>query len=140
MTEMVHDARIVPLNHRPQLDDGILLWAGDSRGYWEGDTLVVETKNFNGLTQSFPPSAYGTSYDKFLSERFTRVGRYTTGYEFTIEDPSTFTDKITAIVPISKVDGLLYEYACHAGNYGMANMLRGARQEERMAAAAEGTE
>jgi len=127
---MVHYAPLLPLNGSPHVDDEIRLWAGDSRGYWDGDTLVVETKNFNGMTQSFPPSPYGTSYDKFLIERFTRIDEYTIEYEFTIEDPSTFTDKITAVVPIAKVDGLLYEYACHEGNYGMGNMLRGARLEE----------
>ncbi|MDA0688060.1 MAG: hypothetical protein O2948_05380, partial [Proteobacteria bacterium] len=81
MTEMIHDARIVPLDDRPPLDDDIRLWTGDSRGYWDGDTLVVETRNFNSLTQSF--SVYGTSEDKFLTERFTRTGPYTMEYEFT---------------------------------------------------------
>ena len=91
---------------------------------------MVETKNFNGMTQSFPTSPNGNSYDKFLTERFTRVDDATIEYEFTIDDPGTFTDKITVMVPITKVNGLLYEYACHEGNYGMINMLRGARREE----------
>ena len=132
MTEMIHDARIVPLGDRPQLDDDIRLWSGDSRGYWDGDTLVVETKNFNGLRQTF--NSTGANADMVLTERFTRVAYDTVNYEFTIDDPSTFTDKITAIVPMIKVGGLLYEYACHEGNYGMFNILRGARVEERMAA------
>tara|TARA_B100000470_G_scaffold93989_1_gene72550 strand:- start:226 stop:633 length:408 start_codon:yes stop_codon:yes gene_type:complete len=130
MTEMVHDARIVALGAAPQLNDNIRLWSGNSRGYWDGDALVVETKNFNGMTQSFPTSPNGNSYDKFLTERFTRVDDATIEYEFTIDDPGTFTDKITVMVPITKVNGLLYEYACHEGNYGMINMLRGARREE----------
>ena len=130
MTEMVHDARIVALGAAPQLNDNIRLWSGNSRGYWDGDALVVETKNFNGMTQSFPTSPNGNSYDKFLTERFSRVDDATIEYEFTIDDPGTFTDKITVMVPITKVNGLLYEYACHEGNYGMINMLRGARREE----------
>jgi hypothetical protein len=128
MTEMIHDTRVVPLGDRPRLDEAIGLWSGAPRGYWDGDTLVVETRNFNGLTQSF--SAFGTSKEKVLTERFSRVGPYTVNYEWTIEDPATFTDKITAIVPMTKVDGELYEYACHEGNYGMENILRGARNEE----------
>lgn len=136
LTEMIHDARIVPLDGRPQLDDSIRQWSGDSRGYWDGDTLVVETRNFNGLTQSF--GASGTSMDKVLTERFTRTAFDTVEYEFTIEDPSTYVDKFTAVVPMTKVGGLLYEYACHEGNYGMVNILRGARVEERRAA--EGSE
>jgi hypothetical protein len=130
VTEMIHDARIVPLNAGPKLHDDIRLWSGDSRGHWDGDTLVVETRNFNGLTQSFTTSPNGDSYDKLLTERFTRVDAATIEYEFTVDDPSTFSDKITVMVPMTKVDGLLYEYACHEGNYGMTNMLRGARQEE----------
>jgi hypothetical protein len=132
LTEMIHDARIVPLDGRPHIDDEVGQWSGDSRGYWDGDTLVMETRNFNGLTQSF--SAFGTSAHKLLTERFTRVDPYTVDYEWTIDDPSTFTDKITAIVPMTKVAGQLYEYACHEGNYGMLNILRGERMSERMQA------
>lgn len=128
MTEMIHDARIVPMDGRPHIDDDIRQWSGDSRGYWDGDTLVVETRNFNDKTQSF--SVYGSSYNKKLTERFTRVDEFNVEYEFTIDDPSTFTDTITAIVPMAKVDGLMYEYACHEGNYGMVNTLRGARVED----------
>jgi len=130
MTEMVHDARIVPLDGTPHIDDGIRQWTGDSRGFWEGDTLVVETRNFTGMSQSFKPTPYGDDYDKVITERFTRVNADTMSYEFTIDDPGTFTDKLTAVIPMSLVDGLLYEYACHEGNYGMTNTLRGARWEE----------
>ena len=135
MTEMVHDARIVPLDNDRSLDDNIRLWTGDSRGYYEGDTLVVETKNFNGLRQTF--NSTGANLDMVLTERFARTAFDTVEYAFTIDDPSTFTDKITAIVPMTKVAGQIYEYACHEGNYGMTNILRGMRAEERMAA--EGT-
>ena len=136
MTEMIHDARIVPLydsaEEMDSLHDDIRFYTGDSRGYWDGDTLVVVTQNFNGLSSSFGQA--GTSYDKVLTEKFTRVGPYTVDYEFTLDDPSTYTDKFTAIVSMTKVAGLLYEYGCHEGNYGMENILRGARVEERLAA------
>ncbi|MEQ8953417.1 MAG: hypothetical protein RL120_04725 [Gammaproteobacteria bacterium] len=128
LAEMVHDARIVKLELGTQLDERIGLWSGDSRGFWEGDTLVVITRNFNGLTQSF--DGYGSSAKKLLTERFTRVGDDTIEYEFTIEDPATFRDRITAVVPLTKTPLQLYEYACHEGNYGMGNMLRAARARD----------
>lgn len=132
MTEMIHDARIVRLGDKPDLTDDIRLWSGDSRGWYEGDSLVVETKNFNGLRQTF--SSTGNTMDLVLTEKFTRTAFGTVDYEFTIDDPATFTDKITAVVPMTKVAGQLYEYACHEGNYGMFNILRGRRMEERRAA------
>jgi len=128
LTEMIHDARVVRLGEQPVLDQDLGMWSGDSSGYWEGDSLVVVTRNFNGLTQSF--EGYGSSKNKVLTEQFSRVGPRTIDYQFTIEDPATFTDKLTAIVPITKVDSQLFEYACHEGNYGMANMLRAARRRE----------
>ena len=131
LTEMIHNARIVPLDGRPPLTDDIRQWSGDARGYYDGDTLVVVSTNFNDLTQSF--SAFGTAKDKVLTERFTRVDEVTVNYEWTLEDPATYTDKFTAIVPMTKVAGQLYEYACHEGNYGMVNILRGQRAEERRA-------
>ncbi len=129
-TEMIHDARIVPLVEKPGLPDEIRLWSGDSRGWYEGDTLVVKTKNFNGLRQSLNYSFVGTNEQATLTERFTRTGYDTVDYQFTIDDPGTFTDKLTAIVPLTKVAGRLYEYACHEGNYGMVNLLRGKRFED----------
>ena len=129
MTEMIHDARIVHLGDKPELSDDIRLWSGDSRGWYESDSLVVETKNFNGLRQTF--SSTGNTMDLLLTEKFTRAAFGTVDYEFTIDDPSTFTDKITAVVPMTKVAGQLYEYACHEGNYGMFNILRGKRMEDR---------
>lgn len=132
LTEMIHDSRIVPIYASPadfpSLEHHPRSWTGDSQGYYDGDTLVVVTRNFNGLAPSFGQA--GTSWDKVLTEKFTRVDPYTVNYEFTVEDPATFTDKFTAIVPMTKVAGLLYEYACHEGNYGMVNMLRGARVQE----------
>ncbi|MEQ8313678.1 MAG: hypothetical protein RL839_11945 [Gammaproteobacteria bacterium] len=131
LTEMIHNARIVPLDDRPPLPDEITQWSGDARGYYDGDTLVVVSTNFNGMAAALEP--FGTSHDKVLTERFTRVDDVTVEYEWTLESPSTFTDKITAIVPMTKVAGQLYEYACHEGNYGMVNILRGQRMEERRA-------
>lgn len=131
MTEMIHDARIVRLGDKPALDDDIRLWSGDSRGWYEGDSLIVETRNFNGLRQTF--SSTGNTMDMVLTEKFTRTAFDTVDYQFTIDDPSTFTDRITAIIPMTKVAGQLYEYACHEGNYGMVNILRGERMEERRA-------
>tara|TARA_B100000902_G_scaffold373676_1_gene401905 strand:+ start:311 stop:1345 length:1035 start_codon:yes stop_codon:yes gene_type:complete len=128
LTEMIHDARIVPIGEKPTLDDNIRLWSGDSRGYWDGDTLIVETKNFNGYRQTF--NSTGNNYDMMLTEKFTRTAFDQVVYEFTINDPTTFTDKISAVVPMTKTSGQLYEYACHEGNYGMPNTLRGARVAE----------
>ncbi len=131
MTEMIHDARIVPLGDKPDIDDDIRLWSGDSKGYYEGDALVVVTKNFNGMRQTF--NSTGANHEMVLTEKFSRTAYDTVNYEFTIEDPATFTDKITAIVPMTKVAGQIYEYACHEGNYGMVNILRGERMEEQRA-------
>ena len=139
LTEMIHDARVVPLFDSKEafdnLDDDIRFYTGDSKGYWDEDTLVVVTQNFNGLSASFGQS--GTSYEKILTERFTRVDPFTVDYEFTVDDPATYTDSFTGVVSMTKVAGLLYEYGCHEGNYGMVNILRGARVEERLAAEGE---
>jgi hypothetical protein len=132
---MIHDARVVKLFDDEAsiigLDDTVTLWTGDSRGYWEGESLIVITKNFNGLTASFGSS--GTSSEKILTERFSRVSPDTVNYEFTVDDPATYTAKFSAIVPMTKVAGQLYEYACHEGNYGMVNILRGARVQDSLA-------
>ena len=128
---MIHDACIVQIGERPPPDEKIGLWTGDSRGYWEGDTLVVKTRNFNGLTQSY--SVFGDFEDKLLIEKFYRTDPYTVNYERTLDDPFTLIDRITGIVPMTKVAGQLYEYACHEGNYGMQNILRGERIAEKMA-------
>ena len=130
-TEMIHDARIVPLMDMPSLDQDIRLWSGDSRGWWEQDSLVVQTRNFNGYRQTF--NSTGANYDMVLTERFTRTAYDTVDYAFTIDDPATFTDKISAVIPMTKVAGQIYEYACHEGNYGMENILRGERMAEQRA-------
>ncbi|MEX1034240.1 MAG: hypothetical protein WDZ30_12825 [Cellvibrionaceae bacterium] len=132
MTEMIHDARIVPLDGRPHLPEELPQWSGDSRGYWDGDTLVVETRNFTDKTQSFRSAGIGSNLH--LVERFSRVADDQLDYQFTINDPTTFTKPVTVLVPMVPVDGQLFEYACHEGNYGMINILGGARKEERDAA------
>ena len=134
LTEMVHDARIVPLDGRDHLPAGISQWMGDSRGYWDGDTLVVESTNFTDKVASFNPSvatAIGTGSTLHLTERFSRVGEDTLLYEFTVNDPASFTHPFSGRLPMNRSDLPLYEYACHEGNYGMENLLRGARAEER---------
>jgi hypothetical protein len=120
MNEMVHSARIVPLDGRPQSGQRQLV--GTSRGRWEGDTLVVDTKNFSRET-----SLRGSSANMHLVERFTLVDPETLLYEFTVDDPTTWTRRWTAQVPMRKSEEQIFEYACHEANYGMTNLLRGAR-------------
>ncbi len=138
-TEMVHEARIVPLDGRDPLPDGIRQWMGSSRGRWEGDTLVVETTNFTDKTASFVPFtrfAIGTGRTLHLTERFRLVGADTLVYEFTIVDPASFTRPFTAAIPMKRGTAPLFEYACHEGNYGLRNLLSGARAQEKAAAEA----
>ena len=123
--EMINSARIVPLDGQPHLPERIRQWIGDSRGRWEGGTLVVETTNFLRETHF-----EGSSANLRLVERFTRVGPGELAYEFTAADPQTWTRPWTALIPMTKTDGRIFEYACHEGNYGMVNMLAGARAEE----------
>ena len=130
LVEMIHDARIIPLDGRSHVDEGIRQWLGDSRGRWEGDTLVVETTNFipvNGRALT----VFGAGETTLLVERFTRTGDDTIDYEFTVSDPLEYTRPWTASIPMTSLDGLLYEYACHEGNYGLENILAGARAAER---------
>jgi hypothetical protein len=125
-TEMIHDARVVPLDGRPHLPPAVRLWLGDSRGRWEGDTLVVDTTNFTGKTPF-----RGTDENLHLVERFSRADASTLLYEFTVEDPTAFTRAWTARLPMKKTTERLFEYACHEGNYALVDILRGARFEER---------
>ena len=130
--EMVHDARIVPLDGRDPLPDTVRQWMGSSRGYWDGDTRVVETTNFTGKTASFNPSvstAAGSGTTLHLTERFRRVADDTLLYEYTVDDSATFTRPFTAVLPMKRGEAM-FEYACHEGNYGLFNMLSGARVEE----------
>jgi hypothetical protein len=124
--EMIHDSRVVPLDGRPHLPKNIRNWLGDSRGRWEGDTLVIETTNFSGKT-----AFRGSDENLRLVERFTRVSNDTLMYEFTVDDPTAFTKPWTVSIPLARLDGQIYEYACHEGNYGMPGMLRGARMLEK---------
>ncbi len=136
LNEMVHDARIVPLDGRDPLPVGMRQWMGSSRGHWEGDTLVVETASFTDWTASFGPSvrsAIGTGATMRLTERFSRVAEDTLLYEFTVDDPTSFTRPFTAAIPMKRGAAPLFEYACHEGNYGMLNLLSGARAKEREA-------
>jgi hypothetical protein len=133
-TEMIHTARIVPLDNRPHAPSSVGGWVGDSRGHWEGDTLVVETTNFNGrVWNQFSGWNWGTTDRMHLVERFTRTDPETVTYEFTVNDPGTWTKPWTAIVPLRLTTDQMFEYACHEGNHGMEGILRGARAEEREA-------
>ena len=136
LIEMNHDVRYVPLDNRPGLTDGIRQWMGSSRGRWEGNTLVIETRNFTARTASFSLTglALGSAEGLRLEERFTRMDADTLLYEFTVDDPASFTQSFSGRLPMNHSDLPLYEYACHEGNYGMENLLRGARTEEREAA------
>jgi hypothetical protein len=124
--------RIVPLDGRPPVSGKLRSWAGDSRGHWEGETLVVETRNFNRRTRSF--AGAGNSLEKVVTERFTRTSANALEYEATVVDPKTFQDKVTFLLPVPKVDVQIYEWACHEGNYSMSNTLSAARKEEQQAA------
>ena len=140
--EMVHDARIIPLDGRPSPPAAVRQWMGDSRGRWEGDTLIVESTNFadkvNGRRELGHTQGGGTVFggdeNLRLVERFTRVGEDAIDYEFTVHDPTVWETPWTASLPMTAIDGPLFEYACHEGNYAMENILAGARAEERTAA------
>jgi hypothetical protein len=128
MAEMVHDARIIRIGDGPRLPAHIRPWMGDSWGHWEGDVLVVETTNIHPL-QRFR----GNSSDHLkVIERFSRVDEETLLYEFTIDDPTSYTETWGGAVPMKALHDQLYEYACHEGNYALSNILSGARYQERM--------
>ncbi len=128
MAEMVHDARIIRIGDGPRLPDHVRPWMGDSWGHWEGDVLVVETTNINPLHRW-----RGNPTDNLkVIERFSRVDERTILYEFTIDDPTIYTSKWGGQVPMTALDGQIYEYACHEGNYALSNILSGARYQERL--------
>ena len=130
LVEAIHDVRIIPLDGRPPLDDGIPQWNGNSRGHWEGETLVVETANFSRQTRHRFPSSSNTS----AVERFRRVDANMIEHQFTIEDATVYTQPWTAVRLMPRLpDYVIYEYACHEGNYAMANMLNVQRASEREA-------
>jgi hypothetical protein len=129
LVEMIHDVRIIPLDGRPHLPQNVRQWMGSYVCHWEGQTLVVETTNFTGKNPF-----QGSSENMRLTERFTRVSEDTIRYQFTIDDPSTWTKPWSAEVPMKKTIGPMFEHACHEGNYGLYNTLAGARAEEKRAA------
>ncbi len=131
MQEMIHDVRMIPTDGSPHVSPKIRELMGDSRGHWEGDTLVVDTTNFTDRT-----AFRGSSENLHVVERFTRTGPDTIKYQFTVDDPATWAAPWSAEVPMTKIDGPIFEYACHEGNYGMPNNLSGARAEEKKAALA----
>ena len=139
LQEHIHDVRYIPLDGRPHLSPPIHQYAGDSRGHWEGDTLVVETTGFktpfirrwvrpeNSLSRGALTAALR------VVERFTRIDADTLDYEFTVDDPGTFTRPWKGSLPWARAEGPMYEFACHEGNYGLMNILAGSRAEERAA-------
>ena len=130
LQELMHEARVIPLDGRPHIESDIRQVLGDSRGHWDGDTLVVTTTNFTDKT-----NIRGSSEHARLIERFTRVGPDTLHYEFTVEDDTRFSGSWTALIPMQKIAGPIFEYACHEGNYGLIGILAGARADEAAAAA-----
>jgi hypothetical protein len=126
--EMIHEARIVPLDARPHLGNGLRQYLGDPRGHWEGNTLVVELTNFSAKT-----NFQGSRETLHLVERYTRVDDGSLRYEVTVNDPATFSRPWTIGVPMRQDPGQnqIFEYACHEGNYAMANILSAARAEEK---------
>ncbi|PWU07697.1 MAG: hypothetical protein C5B51_09525 [Terriglobia bacterium] len=133
--EMIHSARIIPVDGRPHLNKNLHQWLGDSRGHWEGETLVVETTNFRSddgvIFQNANPETYK------ITERFRRVDANVLNYEFTVEDPTTWAKPWTARIPWVKIDPeeQMFEYACHEDNYDFVHFLSGARDREKRAAA-----
>ena len=133
LNEMIHSTRIIPLDGGPHLAGNVRQWSGDSRGHWDGKTLVVDTTNF-----SDEYSFRGSDRNLHLIERFTRVDPKTIMYEFTMDDPTAFTKPWTVQAPLHMTEGPIFEYACHDGNYALGDILRGARADEKNAEEAAG--
>jgi hypothetical protein len=133
LQEMIHEVRIIPLDKRPHIDSRIRLWLGDSRAHWDGNTLVVDTTNYDKriVDNSFN-CCTGAGANLHVTERFTRVDADTIDFRYTVDDPTTWTKSWTADVPMTRTDEPIYEYACHEGNYGLAGILRGARVLEKV--------
>ncbi len=125
MTEMIHDTRVIPLDGLPHMPSNVQTWEGDARGHWEGDTLVVDSTNFK------PGAFRNVSTEKLhVVERFTRTGPETLEWEVRIDDPGAWTKPWTAKILLRRANKAVYEYACHEGNYGLMDILAGARREE----------
>ena len=129
--EMIHSARVIPLDGRPHINKNLKQWLGDSRGHWEGNTLVVETTNFRSDDGGVYLNANAETFR--ITERFSRVDAKTINYEFRVEDPKTWTKPWTAVIPWTKIDPeeQMYEYACHEDNYDIVHFLSGAREREK---------
>jgi hypothetical protein len=138
MQEMVHEARVIPLDGRPHASPNIRTYMGDARGHWEGNTLVVETTNFLGGKTAIAVNGWGTPASDALKvvERFTRLGPGEMRYEMTVDDPKTYVRPFKVGFPLTQEPGYRnFEYACHEGNYAMFDSLSGARAQEKKAAA-----
>jgi hypothetical protein len=137
LQEMIHEARVIPTDGRAHAEKTIRQWLGDSVGHWQGNTLVVDTTNY---TDKIVANAFnccrGAGANLHVIERFTRLDADSIDYRYTVDDPTTYTKPWTVALPMSKAEGPLYEYACHEGNYGMMNLLSGARAQEKAAAEA----
>jgi hypothetical protein len=131
--EKIHDVRIIPLDGRPHISPKIRHYVGDSRGHWDGDTLVVETTNFHPNGNAMGGLFRFADQNLKLTERFTRTAADAMNYEFTVDDPTVWTRPWTAMVPWTRATGSIFEYACHEGNYSIAHMLSAARADEREA-------
>jgi len=129
-TEMIHEARLIPLDGRPHDSPNVREWTGNSRGHWEGNTLVVDTINFTDKLLF-----HGSGENLHLVERFTRLDADSIEYRFTADDPTTWAQPWTVAFPMTKTQGPMYEYACHEGNYGLVNILAAARVADQAAEA-----
>ena len=136
LNEQIHDVRLIPVDGPPHLGPKIPQWMGNSRGRWEGQTLVVETRDFNGRHQQVGRPRRSSGEQLVLIERFTRLDADTLIYEYTVTDPATWVSPWTAQIPMKRNPDQVYEYACHEGNYSLTTILRGARLEEKAAEAA----
>jgi hypothetical protein len=132
LSELMHETRVIPLDGRPHLSQNVRQWMGDSRGHWDGNTLVVDVTNFpdRDVTGFGVAYRFSETSQLHLIERFTRIDADTINYEVTVDDPATFTKQWTASIPMVKSDAPLYEYACHEGNYSMVNMLKASRAQD----------
>ena len=131
LQEMLHEVRVIRLDGSPHLTPKVRLWMGDSIGHWEGDTLVVDTTNYNDDVRfALLPCCGRAGESLHVVERFRRVDENTIDYRYTVDDPATFSRPWTVVFPLKNTGEQLYEYACHEGNYGMLGILKGARMEE----------